>query len=69
MARNSIKDGRKGSFGTRSNGRTNVKSISGGNEKDCVKRADDWIRNYNGSVKRIVQNSKGKMKMIELQIC
>ena len=27
-------------------GRTKVKSISGGNKEDCVKRANEWVRNY-----------------------
>ena len=64
------KTGRKGSYRTRSNGRveyrfrytdefgnTRVKSISGGTESECMKRADDWIRNYKESVKKINQNT------------
>ncbi|MBR3377235.1 MAG: site-specific integrase [Mogibacterium sp.] len=70
MARDSIKDGRKGSFRTRSNGRVEyrfryinefgsakVKSISGGDEEDCIKRANEWIRNYKESVKGLDQNA------------
>ena len=70
MAQDNKKDGRKGSFRTRSNGRveyifrytdefgrTKVKSISGGNEKECIKRADEWLRNYKESVKKIDQNA------------
>ena len=70
MARDSIKDGRNGSFRIRSNGRvecrfryidefgrTKVKSISGGNKEDCVKRANEWVHNYKESVKKIDQSA------------
>lgn len=70
MARDSIKDGRNGSFRTRSNGRveyrfryidefgrTKVKSISGGNKEDCVKMANEWVHNYKESVKKIDQSA------------
>lgn len=70
MARDSIKDGRNGSFRTKLNGRveyrfryidefgrTKVKSISGGNKEDCVKRANEWVHNYKESVKKIDQSA------------